>query len=103
MKAMKKLVLLTLTLLLISAVAYSLWLPGVLEYEAGKLERPPSGISITNAILGYFVFLSLCASSSGPVGPAILVLLGSVWVRYFYKFHEDYLKEKRRSGTSTQV
>ena len=100
MNAKKKLLLWILTPLLISAIAYSLWLPGILEYEASKRDGQPSGISIPNAILGYFVFLSLLAFESGPIGLVVFGLLGSVWVRYFVKFCADCLKERQRSRTN---
>ena len=94
-RAKWKLVLWALAPLLVYTVAYCLWVPGILEYNAWKTGREVSlSEKLWFGVVGYFLFppviLFHLVFSAGLSYRALFVLLTAGWLIYLVKLHTQY-------------
>lgn len=94
-RAKWKLVLWALAPLLVYTVAYCLWVPGILEYDAWKRgeEMSPSG-ALASGVVGYFlgppVILFHFLFTVDLLYRTLFALLTAAWLIYLVKLHTQY-------------
>lgn len=90
MKAKKQLILWILVPLIVYTILYVILVVPILSYEAWKLDKPLSPITI----LGWWFFAIWLIVSAGILGIAVLAILSFAWLIGFSRSYEKYLQEK---------
>ena len=94
MKAKWKLVLWALAPLLVYTVAYCLWVPGILEYNAWKRGDKVSPSDLAFGVVGYFLFppviLFHLLFTVNLLYRTLFALLTAAWLIYLVKLHTRY-------------